>query len=162
MLHCVAAALLILGLAVPAWAVERENVHFEVVYQTAGSQSVYVLGDIPELGSGNPAYSVKLQPDAYPTWRVDVAIPCGTTFTYRFGWRNDTVAAWKDPNNWNPISGPIASATAPGTPYPAQKGVLYHHAWTDAFINWRLAGTTAFTVTPMEDLGPGRSPAERR
>jgi alpha-glucosidase (family GH31 glycosyl hydrolase) len=35
---------------------------------TASGQSVYVVGNTPELGSWNPAEAVKLDPTAYPTW----------------------------------------------------------------------------------------------
>ncbi len=51
----------------PASAIEREPVTFSIDFVTAPGQSVYVLGDIEELGSGNPAYAVRLEPSTYPT-----------------------------------------------------------------------------------------------
>lgn len=146
-----------------ASAIEREHVTFAIDHVTASGQSMYVLGDIDELGAGNPAYAVRLEPSAYPTWRATIAIRRGLTFTYRFGWRNDAVTAWKDPSNWNLVSGPFTMSTSAAQPYPLQKGVYYHSLWNPPTLHWRLAGSEGdFTATVMTDAGPGRNENERR
>ncbi len=145
-----------------ARAVEREDVPFAVTFQTVWGQSVYVLGDIPELGDGDPAYAVKLEPGSYPLWQAAVAIPTGTSFTYQYTWRDDSVPEWSDSLNHNPFGTVINDATSPADPKPAKKGLYYHSGWFAPVLEWRTGSSGAFTARSMQAFGPGRSPAERR
>lgn len=155
-------ALFGLLLAWRASAVERETVHFEINHNTTPGQSVYVLGTIPELGSSNAAYSLKLEPGNYPTWRIDVAIPRGTSFVYQYAWRNDGVTQWSNPANFNAIGSTQNGSTSPGIRGPAKKALYYHSGWSPPVLNWRITGAASYTATTMIDAGPGRGPGERR
>lgn len=141
--------------------IEREDVAFSINHITVLGQSVYVLGNIPELGNNDPARAVKLEPSAYPLWRAAVAIPAGTSYTYQFTWRNDAVNQWSNAANHNPIGSPISTSTAPGDPRPTRKGLYYHSGWNSPMLVWRI-GAGAYTAVPMDRFGPGRSPAESR
>ncbi|MEU9028271.1 carbohydrate-binding module family 20 domain-containing protein [Streptomyces sp. NPDC048383] len=57
---------------------------FAVNATTVPGQNVYVTGDRPELGSWNPAAAPKLDPAAYPVWKLDAALPAGTAFAYKY------------------------------------------------------------------------------
>ena len=152
---------LVLAPANPGLAVEREDVYFGINYTTVYGQSVYVVGNIPELGNDNAAYSVKLEPGSYPLWQTTVAIPKDTSFAYRYLWRNDSVSQWSSSANQNPIGSAINAATGPGQPCPARKGVLYHGGWSQTILYWRI-GSGAYTATPMQPFGAGRGPGETR
>ncbi|MFF5702853.1 carbohydrate-binding module family 20 domain-containing protein [Streptomyces sp. NPDC012794] len=57
---------------------------FAVNATTVPGQNIYVTGDRPELGGWNTAAALKLDPAAYPVWKLDVALPAGTSFAYKY------------------------------------------------------------------------------
>lgn len=113
---------LVLGHAPLARAgeVPLQTVHFEIDYLTVFGQSVFVLGDIPELGAGDVTRAVKLVPGVFTPghlpWSIDLAIPQGTTYSWRFVLRNDAVSELSKPTNGTDISAAQLSFTADPTP----------------------------------------------
>ncbi|MEU8432966.1 carbohydrate-binding module family 20 domain-containing protein [Streptomyces sp. NPDC029216] len=57
---------------------------FAVTATTVPGQNVYVSGDRPELGTWNTDAALKLDPASYPVWKLDVTLPAGTTFAYKY------------------------------------------------------------------------------
>ncbi|MEU3776543.1 carbohydrate-binding module family 20 domain-containing protein [Streptomyces sp. NPDC032472] len=57
---------------------------FAVNATTTPGQNIYVTGDRAELGSWNTAAALKLDPAAYPVWKLDVTLPAGTAFAYKY------------------------------------------------------------------------------
>ncbi|MER7488404.1 carbohydrate-binding module family 20 domain-containing protein [Streptomyces sp. NPDC126497] len=57
---------------------------FGVDATTAWGESIYVTGDNAALGNWNPAAALKLDPASYPVWKLDVALPAGTSFAYKY------------------------------------------------------------------------------
>ncbi|UQX00877.1 carbohydrate-binding module family 20 domain-containing protein [Streptomyces sp. RerS4] len=57
---------------------------FAVNVTTVPGQNVYVTGDRPELGGWNTGSALKLDPAAYPVWKLDVTLPAGTAFAYKY------------------------------------------------------------------------------
>ncbi|MFE5538149.1 carbohydrate-binding module family 20 domain-containing protein [Streptomyces sp. NPDC056492] len=57
---------------------------FAVNATTAVGQDIYVTGDRAELGGWNTASALKLDPAAYPVWKLDVSLPAGTAFSYKY------------------------------------------------------------------------------
>ncbi|MFZ3469849.1 carbohydrate-binding module family 20 domain-containing protein [Streptomyces sp. 4.24] len=57
---------------------------FAVNAATVLGQNIYVTGDRAELGSWNTASALKLDPAAYPVWKLDVTLPPGTVFAYKY------------------------------------------------------------------------------
>ncbi|GGQ18065.1 alpha-amylase [Streptomyces griseomycini] len=57
---------------------------FSVDATTTWGENVYVTGDNAALGNWNPAAALKLDPAAYPVWKLDVALPAGTSFAYKY------------------------------------------------------------------------------
>lgn len=57
---------------------------------TYNGQSMYVIGDITELGSWDPANAVKMSPvdsngnSTYPTWQVTIEVPANTLINWKF------------------------------------------------------------------------------
>ncbi|MGW7058359.1 carbohydrate-binding module family 20 domain-containing protein [Streptomyces sp. NPDC054904] len=57
---------------------------FAVTATTVPGQDVYVTGDRAELGNWNPTSALKLDPAAYPVWKLDAALPAGTALAYKY------------------------------------------------------------------------------
>lgn len=78
-------------------------------YTTAG-QSVYVIGNIPELGNWSPANAVKLNPTSYPSWTGALDLPTNTAIEWKCIKRDELNPAsslvWENGanNQFNPSS----------------------------------------------------------
>lgn len=57
---------------------------FAVNATTVLGENIHVVGDRAELGAWNPGAAPKLDPAAYPVWKLDVTLPAGTTFAYKY------------------------------------------------------------------------------
>ncbi|MER8043143.1 carbohydrate-binding module family 20 domain-containing protein [Streptomyces sp. NPDC094032] len=51
---------------------------------TVTGQNIYVTGNRAELGNWAPAAALKLDPAAYPVWKLAVNLPAGTAFEYKY------------------------------------------------------------------------------
>ncbi|GLS25983.1 hypothetical protein GCM10007877_16980 [Marinibactrum halimedae] len=58
--------------------------------QTTPGQSVYVIGDITELGNWSLGQAVKLEPMSYPTWTGTVALPQNASVEWKCLKRSET------------------------------------------------------------------------
>lgn len=57
---------------------------FAVNATTVPGQNIHVVGDRAELGAWNTGSALKLDPAAYPVWKLDVTLPAGTSFAYKY------------------------------------------------------------------------------
>ncbi|MFI1813390.1 carbohydrate-binding module family 20 domain-containing protein [Streptomyces sp. NPDC020422] len=57
---------------------------FNVNATTVTGQNIYVTGNRAELGNWAPAAAPKLDPAAYPVWKLTVSLPAGTSFEYKY------------------------------------------------------------------------------
>lgn len=162
----VALLTLMLGvLATPSAAQPRREVTFSVAQTTTPGQSVYVLGDLPELGGGDLRKAVKLEPFSYPTWKATISLPSGRNYTYRYYLRNDGPGQGGLASNGVPVGSlQSASTPAPAPPLaPVSKTALFHSTWSAPVLNWRHQGSTeAFRALPMKALTRARTAQERR
>ncbi|ROQ35957.1 alpha-amylase [Streptomyces sp. PanSC19] len=62
----------------------RTGASFAVTATTVPGQNVYVVGDVPALGSWSPAAALKLDPSGYPVWKLGLDLPAGTAFAYKY------------------------------------------------------------------------------
>lgn len=73
---------------------------FNVYATTTWGTSVYIVGDIPALGSWDTSKAVKLSPDRYPTWSGTVSLPTGTRIEYKYIKKTDAGAVtWENGAN---------------------------------------------------------------
>ncbi|MEV3990878.1 carbohydrate-binding module family 20 domain-containing protein [Streptomyces sp. NPDC049837] len=57
---------------------------FAVNATTVYGENIYVTGNQSALGNWNPAAAPKLDPATYPVWKLDVTLPAGTAFEYKY------------------------------------------------------------------------------
>ncbi|MGW1405226.1 carbohydrate-binding module family 20 domain-containing protein [Streptomyces sp. NPDC002403] len=57
---------------------------FGVNATTQPGQNIYVTGNQSALGNWDPAGAPKLDPATYPVWKLDVSLPAGTSFEYKY------------------------------------------------------------------------------
>lgn len=158
-----------IGITVMVWAAAttavfgqpRVDVPFSIQYQTVVGQSVYVVGDLPELGANDVRRAVKLEPSAYPLWRATISLPTNRSYSYRFIWRNDSAAQVASLSNATTISGPFVVSTAADQAPPPGKLIAYHSGWTAPVLNWRQ-GNGTFVTEPMSFVSEARGPGESR
>ncbi|MFE7387580.1 carbohydrate-binding module family 20 domain-containing protein [Streptomyces sp. NPDC057582] len=81
---------------------------FGVNATTQLGQNIYVVGNQSALGNWNTDSALKLDPAAYPVWKLDVSMPAGTSFEYKYI-RKDASGAV----TWE--SGANRTATVPST-----------------------------------------------
>ncbi|WP_328628049.1 alpha-amylase family glycosyl hydrolase [Streptomyces sp. NBC_00353] len=81
---------------------------FGVNATTQLGQNIYVTGNQSALGNWNTDSALKLDPATYPVWKLDVSMPAGTSFEYKYV-RKDASGAV----TWE--SGANRSATVPSS-----------------------------------------------
>ncbi|GGU18928.1 carbohydrate-binding module family 20 domain-containing protein [Streptomyces lavendofoliae] len=57
---------------------------FAVNATTVPGENIHVVGDQAALGNWNTAAAPKLDPAAYPVWKLAVTLPAGTSFAYKY------------------------------------------------------------------------------
>ncbi|XRQ14181.1 carbohydrate-binding module family 20 domain-containing protein [Actinomadura welshii] len=62
---------------------------FNVHATTTWGTSVHVVGNVPALGSWDPAKAVRLSSANYPTWSGRVTLPAGTRIEYKYAKKTD-------------------------------------------------------------------------
>jgi len=145
-----------LVLTTAAFAQDRATVNFQVNQTTSVGQSVYILGDLVELGGNDLTRAVKLEPSTYPQWRATISIPTNRPYSYRYYIRNDAPAQQRVATNGTAASA-VLQGLEPGTPNPpATKLILYHSAFAAPVLNWRQSPTAAYNVKRMLAFGAGR------
>ncbi|MFD3918134.1 carbohydrate-binding module family 20 domain-containing protein [Streptomyces sp. NPDC058595] len=97
----------------------QSAVTFGVNATTQPGQNIHVTGDRAELGNWNTGAAPKLDPAAYPVWKLAVPLPAGTSFAYKYI-RKDAAGnvTWE--------SGANRTATVPGT---TSGGLTLNDTW---------------------------------
>jgi predicted alpha/beta superfamily hydrolase len=133
----------------------RQDVLFEVNQTTAFGASVFVVGDLPELGSNNTANAVKLSPAAYPVWRATLSLPAGRSTSYRYVVRSDSPG--QQGTFATTVAGPF-TLNVPDQPRATRSKALWLTWNIDRPVMWwRPASSTsggAFIARPMQEFGP--------
>ena len=64
---------------------DQNQIIFHVSAQTNYGENIYIVGNIPELGSWDPNHCTEamLNPN-YPEWFLPVSVPAGTTIEFKF------------------------------------------------------------------------------
>ena len=117
---------------------DRQSVPLSINYnQTVVGQSVFVLGDLPELGGNDIRKAVKLEPSQWPVWRATISLPTNSTYTYRYYRRDDGPGQLGNTANQLAISAPASASTATVALAAPNKAVMYHSGFNPPVLYWR-------------------------
>jgi len=86
------------------------TVNFAETATTVFGENIFLVGNIPQLGSWDPNSAIALSSASYPVWKVSVSIPAGTTFQYKYIRKSSSGIVWEsDPNrsSTTPSSGSL-------------------------------------------------------
>ncbi len=161
-------ALVLVGLGLLASVVngqEREDVEFQITHNTGHpGRSVFVLGDLPELGGGDLTRAVKLVASDAFLWKVTVSLPVNRTYTYRYYDRAHTAGSIGNPANGLPIGDPVTASTSTVQLSPIAKKMYYHSTFDPPTLHWRQDDGDPYETLVMQEIGPGREtrPGELR
>lgn len=149
-----------------SWAAGHDvPVTFQHRTSTVPGQSVFVLGNLPQLGSWVPNRAIKMVPSncsgSECDWTVTIALPAGVSYEYKFVKRWDCACCWDDPNiscygRTDPGSteyepGPNRTGNTPPAPPPPCPGktVFYISSWSSVSILFSNTQTAAWELRPM-------------
>ena len=138
----------------------RQAVTYSINQTTTVGKSVFLLGNLPELGNGDLRQAVKLDPSAYPTWRVFVSLPANRAYSYQFYLRDDAPGRTSDATNGTPIGTSTAASTTAVPLTPATKTIFLTWDVANPRMYWRQDGG-AFQSVNMSLYGPGRASEQR-
>jgi predicted alpha/beta superfamily hydrolase len=136
---------------------------------TMVNTSVFVAGNIPQLGNWDPSRSIKMVVSNCVgqtcNWFVNIGIPEGTSYEYKFVQRQDNCgscysnpanATFEPPPNINRTGSTPAGSAAP---YKG-KTVFYYSGWSNVSLLYSNT-VTGFANQPMIAIGPGRGGSEK-
>jgi len=137
-----------------------QDVTFQWNATVASGESVYLLGNLEELGANNLSRSMRMSQPSAGTWLLTVRLPANRAYTYSFYRRSDAMASVGNPTHGTQLNFPTAATTAVCVLAPANKRVLAAAALPGAQIYWRQ-GTGAWNQNALTDIGAGRTAGER-
>ena len=153
----------ILALAGPA----DVPVTIQITTNTVFGDSIFVLGNIPQLSRSNMVNAIKLVPSSCVgstcAWSVSIGILQGTGYEYKFVKRSDCATCYSNPSNGAYESGANRTGSTPAGPAAPWSGktVFYYSSWSSVSVLYSNTATTNFVVQPMLAVGPGRGGTEQ-
>ena len=137
----------------------REPVTFSYTGDVGPGNSVFVLGNHPDVGDGNPEQAIKLRYTAGNVWTGDIAIQAGTQLQYRFIARATGNGSWCNTSNFSNLTG-LLSRTIPAQPAAPYRGktIYYLSGWNSPNLFYNNNGS--WSSLAMTKTGPGRLAGE--
>ena len=142
-------------------------VTFQITTNTTLGDSIFVLGNIPQLSNSNMINAIKLVPSScigsVCTWSASIGILQGTSYEYKFVKRGDCATCYSNPSNGTYEPGANRTGSTPaGPPAPwSGKTVFYYSSWSSVSLLYSNTATANFVVQPMLAVGPGRGGTEK-
>ena len=145
--------------------VVRVPVAFNVSTGTVPGESVFVVGNCPELGAWDPVRALKLIPTncagSTCDWMATVGLPEGKRIEYKYVFREDCPTCYSNTANvtWESTSNRVVqTAAGPPAPFPG-KTIFYYSAWTNVTLVYHDTNA-GWTNRAMRANGPGRNAGE--
>ncbi|MBL4847811.1 MAG: hypothetical protein JKY65_20035 [Planctomycetes bacterium] len=114
-------------------AADVVSVRFDRTERTQWGESLYLLGDRPELGNNDPTRAIRMLPGQNNAWSLTVELPAGANYTYRYLIRDNGAGALPSRQNARDV-GSVVRATAPGT-LRRRVRVRYYSGWPRVVLN---------------------------
>lgn len=137
----------------------KAPVTFSYTGDVGFGNSVFVVGNHPDVGSWDVTHAIKLRYTSNNVWTAQVAIQSGTQLQYRFIARNNSNASWCDSSNVNWLTPDLFRSipAQPDAPYHS-KTIYYLSSWNRPSLFYNSNGT--FVAAAMAKVGAGRTPNE--
>lgn len=155
-----ALTLLILTLptVIEAAPLERQVVRFELTQATQMGQSVYLLGDRPELGAWDVTRAVRMSADQYPKWTLSISLPKGAKYQYRYVLRSNDPAQLA--SSQNAVQEQQTRTGQAGQQSALRRVTLeYYSGWSQAAVVYEDA-KGSYQQAVLTRVGQGRSAQE--
>ncbi|MFI9155551.1 CBM20 domain-containing protein [Streptomyces sp. NPDC053367] len=100
------------------WNVSPVSATFRATVTTSWGQNLYITGNLPDLGSWDPAKAVPLTTNSatYPQWTGTHQLPPDTTVQYKYFKKNpDNTLTWESGDNRTVVTPPTGTLTVNDT-----------------------------------------------
>ena len=152
-------ALALLASCVQASSPHKEIVTFSLTNDVGFGNSVFVVGNHPDLGAGDVTHALKLRYTAGNVWTGQIAVQAGTQLQYQFIKRSTVQGSWCDATNTANLSAVLSLSVPAQPPAPfAGKTIYYLSNWTSSNLFYRNGAN--FVTAPMSRIGAGRTAGE--
>ena len=137
----------------------KEPVAFSFTQDVGDGNSVFVVGNHPDIGAWDVTRAVKLRFTAGNVWTGQIAIQAGTPLEYRFVSRATAPGLWCNPANATYLTGPLTLSVPPQPAAPYQGKTLYYlSGWNSTNLFYRSGAT--WISAAMAKIGNGRVAGE--
>lgn len=139
----------------------REPLFFSITTNVATNESVFVLGDHPDLGAWDPVKAVQLSYSTGDVWSGQIAVRSGEAVEYRFISRLDDQSLYCAATNFQWLGDSNLSTSTPPqetAPYSG-KTLFYLSSWTSVTVQFSTEGTNVLSAS-LAQVGEGRVPGE--
>jgi predicted alpha/beta superfamily hydrolase len=137
----------------------KEVVTFSITNDVGFGNSVFVVGNHPDLGAWDVTHAIKLRFTTGNVWTGQIAIQAGTQLQYSYIKRSTAQDSWCDSANAVYLTGVLTQSIAAQPPAPyIGKTIYYLSSWNSADLVYNNSGT--FVGKTMTKLGPGRTAGE--
>jgi predicted alpha/beta superfamily hydrolase len=152
--------LAVLGVACShAASPHKEPIAFSLTQDVGPGNSVFVVGDHPDLGAWDVTHATKLRWTSGNVWVGQIAVQAGTQLHYRYLSRASSTDKWCDATNV------VYLTDVSTTNVPAQPAAPYHGKTIYYLSGWAVPNLfyhsgSNWIAAPMTRIGAGRSPNE--
>ena len=137
----------------------KETVTFSYTADVGFGNSVFVVGNHPDVGNWDITHAVKLRYTAGNVWTGQIAIQAGTQLQYRFISRSNANSDWCDASKVLYLTENLSRTipAQPDAPYHG-KTIYYLSSWNPPNLFYNNNGT--WTSVSMLRVGAGRTSGE--
>ena len=143
------------------WAASphREVVSFSYTSDVGFGNSVFVVGNHPDLGSWDITRAIKLRHTPGNVWTGQIAVQAGTQLQYSYVRRSTAQGSWCSATNGTYLTGVLTHAVPAQPPAPyVGKTIYYLSSWSSANLFYRNGAN--FVTAAMTRIGSGRVAGE--
>lgn len=144
--------------AAGTYATDLVPVSFEFRQELSSNEAVYVLGDRPELGGNDMRRAVQLDSTMYPNWQAQIALPRGSTVTFRYVVRDELPGEIGDASNGEYVSSP-QTVIVGGDPVLVDRTYRARLSMVEPVLHWEDAEGQSGTAA-MQVVSDGRTENE--
>ncbi len=140
---------------------QKEILTFSITNDVGFGNSVFVVGNHPDLGANDPTHAIKLRYTGNGNWSGQIAVQSGAALQYQYIQRSTTQESWCDSTNTTALTGTLAQTVPaqPSAPYSG-KTIYYLSGWSSVDLVYNLNNSGTFVGLTMTKIGPGRTSGE--